>query len=255
MCEYVTHVQCIREVFISSWSSASHEETMATHWDFKEFLSEELVAFEAGHMCEEVFGPRRSSWFLCSNVCCKKTNGHSTVLFWVTVLKNAGQTPQISGRGWEHDPELMISGAGCELILNVETGLAAWCRPASSTSPSSRAVFAQSTAPTARDAFSFVSFQCFMRQNPFAVGRSLCQGRAAPGRASLWAVSLVPQDVGAPSCFRGGCCWSDPTQPWQGFRGLHRPCSSLLDSGIVGCCFNPVEQSVYWQQGHGGSQS
>lgn len=170
---------------------------MAIHWDLKKFLSKELPTFEADHVCEEIFGPRRSSWFLCRNVCCKKTSGHSTVSFWVTVLRNAEQTPQISGRGWEHDPELMISGVGCELILNLETGLAARCHPALSTSLGSRVVFAQSTASTATDTFSSVNFHCFIRQNPFVVGKphpSLCHGRMqnCPWQRFLWALSHSP---------------------------------------------------------------
>lgn len=170
---------------------------MAIHWDLKKFFSEELPKFEADHVCEEAFGPKRSSWFLRRNVCCKKTSGHSTVGFWVTALRNAGQAPQISGRGWEHDPELMISGVGCELILNLETGLAARCHPAFSTSLSSRVVFAQSTASTATDTFSSVSFHCFIRQNPFVVGKphpSLCHGRMqnCPWQRFLWALSLIP---------------------------------------------------------------
>lgn len=131
---YMLNTQCIGELFISSWSSASYEENMAIHWDFKKFLSEELPKFEADHVWGEVFGPRRSSWFLCRNVCRKKTDRPSTVVFWVIVLRNTGQTAQISGTGWEHDPELMILGVGCELILNLESGRAARCHPAWSTS-------------------------------------------------------------------------------------------------------------------------
>lgn len=105
---YMLNTQCVREIFISSWSSALYEEGMAIHWDFKTFLSEGLPKFEADHVCGEAFGPRRSSWFLCRNVCCKKTNRPSTVVLWVTVLRNRTNSTE-QGTGWEHDPELMIS--------------------------------------------------------------------------------------------------------------------------------------------------
>lgn len=89
----------------------------------------------------------------------------------------------------------MILGAGCELILNLESGLAARCRPALGTSLGSRVVFAQSTAPTARDTFSSVNSHCSTRQNPFVVGKVPVPREDAElsvaGRL-LWALSLVP---------------------------------------------------------------
>lgn len=60
-------------------------------------------------------------------------------------------------------------------------------------------MFAQSTAPTARDTLSFVRFHCFIRQKPFAVpweGAELSMAERF-----LWALSLIPQAVGALGCF------------------------------------------------------
>lgn len=50
--------------------------------------------------------------------------------------------------------ELMISGAGCELILNLETSFAARCQPALSTSPGRTVMFAQLPLPETRSPLS-----------------------------------------------------------------------------------------------------
>lgn len=72
---------------------------------------------------------------------------HSTV----GLLSHCGEkyktnAPQISGRGWEHNPELIILGVVCELILNLETGPAAQCCSMFSSSLCSSITFTQSTA-------------------------------------------------------------------------------------------------------------
>lgn len=65
------------------------------------------------------------------------------------------------------------------------------------------------------------------------------QGAELPGAGrSLWALSLVPWEL----CAALEVAAAGVTPHSRG-RGLE-VCTDLSDNGIVGCCFNPVEQSV-----------
>lgn len=65
---------------------------------------------------------------LCSlQRCCPSLSSTARLLLWVTAGRNTRQIHHRSVAEAEHNPELITSGAACELILNLAAGLAAQC--------------------------------------------------------------------------------------------------------------------------------
>lgn len=126
-------------------------------------------------MCEKLFGPKRGE----ATGSCAETFAAGKVVLAADVLrvlpivqqhstggflshcseKYKANAPQISGR--EHNPEFVISGVVCELILNLETGLAAQGQSMFSISLCSSVTFTQSTASHCQRRFLLCHFSIF----------------------------------------------------------------------------------------------
>lgn len=161
-------------------------------------------------------------------------------------MGHARQTHRRPAAEAEHTPEFIISVVVGELILNLDTGLAAECQSVFRLSLGSSVAFTQSFPLP--DAFSCVLSQYLIRQNTstVVVGELPAQlGDALPYTPRWLPSGLEPPPVGHQSSCAASRwlsaavpCSPSPTalpaaQP--GTRGFHRPFGSLLNCGFV-CC-------------------